>query len=244
MSLIPEILRPRTRVVSGAAYTLYMSSRAMYEKARGKSDDRVRELTKEWSFGIRDVLGVEVRAHGFDEIDWSAPYIIMANHQSYLDVVALYSAFPKTFGIVAKKQLFAIPFFSGVMRALGCVEVDRDKRAEAMSAMKAAGEQVRSGTSIAVFPEGTRSRGDRVAPLKKGPFYLAQAAGVPALPVGIRGTHALMPRENTKILSGVVEVYAGKPIPCPTSSSGKARAQFIATVRAEIARLAGVPMVD
>src|SRR5260370_35355304 len=111
-----------------------MSQVAMLEKARGKSDDRVRELTKEWAAGMRERMQIEVHSHGFGAIDWSKPYVVMANHQSYLDVLALFSALPKTFGIVAKKELFYIPFFSGGMRALGCVSVDRPKKAEPLHA--------------------------------------------------------------------------------------------------------------
>jgi 1-acyl-sn-glycerol-3-phosphate acyltransferase len=244
MTLLPELVAPRFRLAEGAAYTLYMSQRAMLEKALGKSDDRVRELTKMWAAGMRARMGIEVRSFGFESIDWTKPYVVMANHQSYLDVLALFSALPKTFGVVAKRELFYIPFFSGVMRAIGCVSVDRKKKTESLAAMKEAAAQVRSGTTIAVFPEGTRSRGDHVGKMKKGSFYLAQEAQVPALPLGIRGSHALMPRENTGIRPGVIEIYAGAPVAPPKHGSSAGRAAFMANVRSEIARLAGVPEID
>src|SRR5207248_1703219 len=84
--------------------------------------------------GMQSRLGIEIHATGFDSVDWSQPYVVMANHQSYLDVLALFTALPKTFGVVAKKELFYIPFFAGVMRALGCVSVDRSKRVDAIVA--------------------------------------------------------------------------------------------------------------
>jgi 1-acyl-sn-glycerol-3-phosphate acyltransferase len=238
------MIEPQVRVAKAAAYTLYMSQRAVFEKALGKSDDRVRELTKQWAGGLRSVIGVEVKAHGFENIDWSQPYVVMANHQSYLDVLALYSALPKTFGIVAKKQLFSIPFFSGVMRALGCVSVDRTDKSGSVEAMRTAAEQVRAGSTIAVFPEGTRSAGDRVGKLKKGAFHLAQVAQVPIVPVGIRGTHQLMPRANSAIYPGVVEVFAGAPIKAPPANDAAGRNKTIAEVRAAIAKLAGLPLAD
>ncbi|MFO0617069.1 MAG: lysophospholipid acyltransferase family protein [Polyangiaceae bacterium] len=233
---------PQANLLIGTAYTFGMCQLAMAEKALGGSDDRVRERTKQWAAGLRARLGVEVHAEGFEAIDWSQPYIVMANHQSYLDVLALFSALPKTFGVVAKKGLFKVPFFSGVMRALGCIPIDRADRADAIAMLRAAADQVRSGSTIAVFPEGTRSAGDCIQPLKRGPFHLARLAKVPVIPVGISGTHALMPRSNTGIRSGVVRIRCGAPMRAPAGTGAK-QAAFVEEVRAELGRLAGVPLV-
>src|SRR5262245_20363506 len=220
-----------------------MCSRALWEVAWGAPDDRVRDLTQEWAAGLAQRMRIEVRAQGMETIDWSRPCIIMANHQSYLDVLALYHALPRPFGIVAKKPLFSVPLFGGVMRALGCVPVDRGKRAEALEAVRGAAAQVKGGSTIAVFPEGTRSRGDRIARFKKVPFYLAQMARVPTVPIGIRGTAALMPRSNSGIRPGVIEVYAGRPIQVDSEAPG-ARVELMSRVRSELSRLADLPAKD
>jgi 1-acyl-sn-glycerol-3-phosphate acyltransferase len=235
-------LRSTFRLGWAAWYTLDMCRKAVFAKALGADDDRVRELTKDWANGLSDRMQIEVRSHGVDAIDWSSPCVVMANHQSYLDVLALYHALPRCIGFVAKKPLFSVPLFGGVMRALGCVPVERAKAAAGSASVKDAAARVRAGASIAVFPEGTRSAGDRIAPLKKGPFLLAQLAGVPAIPVGIRGTANLMPRANTGIRPGVIEVHMGKPIPL-TARGGAARAALMDQVRAELSRLADLPAI-
>lgn len=235
---------PVAKLMVAWFYTLHMSQRAVTAKARGGSDERVRELTQEWTAGLRERVGIEVRAQGFDAIDWSRTYVIMANHASYLDVLALYSSLPRIVGFIAKKELYMIPFFSGVMRGVGCVPVDRSKRTEAVEALREAANAVRDGTTIAVFPEGTRSRGDRIQKLKKGPFHLVQMAQVEILPIGIRGAGKLMPRENTAIHPGVIEVHAGKPLPPPPPGDDEARTALMAKVREELSRLAAVPMMD
>ena len=234
---------PGMKLAIGAAYTIGMCQRAMVEKALGRGDDRVRELAKDWAAGMRSRMGIEIQAYGFEAVDWSQPYVVMANHQSYLDVLALFSALPKTFGVVAKKGLFSVPFFSGVMRALGCIPVDRSKRSDAIATLRDAADRVRAGSTIAVFPEGTRSRGDCIQPLKRGPFHLQRFARVPAIPIGIRGSHALMPRENTGIRPGIIEVHCGTPMLAPTSGNGSVQKAFVADVRAELGRLASVPLV-
>ena len=234
---------PQVRLAWAAAYTIDMSRKAMWEKAFGGSDDTVKARTKQWAEGLSERAGIEVRGYGLENIDWSRPCVLMANHQSYLDVHALYRVLPRIVGFVAKKSLFKVPFFGGVMQGVGCVPIDRQKRMEAFEAVREAASQVAAGTTIAVFPEGTRSAGDRVARLKKGPFYLAQAAGAPVIPIGIRGTAQLMPRTNTVMHSGVSEVHVGTPIE-PIGRGDKARVALMKQVREEIGRLAGLPLVD
>lgn len=234
---------PAGRLFDAFVYTIYMSQKAMRAKASGATDARVCEYVQEWSRGLRRRAGIEVRAHGMDGVDWSRPYVIMANHASYLDVLALYASLPRIVGFVAKKELYMIPFFSGVMHAVGCVPVNRGKRHEAVEALREAADAVRGGTTIAIFPEGTRSPGDRILPLKKGPFHLVQMAQVDVLPIGIRGAAALMPRQNTSMHSGVMEVHVGSPLPPPAPGDAEARKALTEQVRAEIARLAAVPMM-
>ena len=236
--------RPAGRLLVAWSYTLYMSQKAMRAKALGASDARVRDYVKAWSVGLRAHVDIDVRGFGLEAIDWSRTYVIMANHASYLDVLALYSALPRIVGFVAKKELYRIPFFNGVMRAVGCVPVDRSKHSQAVDALREAADAVHAGTTIAVFPEGTRSRGDRIQPLKKGPFHLVQMAQVEVLPIGIRGAAALMPRENTSMRSGVIEVHAGTPLPPPVPGDAAARKALSDQVRAELSRLAAVPMID
>ncbi|MEO7328334.1 MAG: lysophospholipid acyltransferase family protein [Minicystis sp.] len=237
-------LSPSLRLARGTAYTFWMSGRAMRDVALGAPAARVHELTQEWAVGFSQRTEVEVIVFGAELLDAGKPCILMANHQSYLDVLALCRALPIPFGFVAKKQLFALPLFGGVMRSLGCVAVDRDNREQAVGAMDEAGARVRGGSTIAVFPEGTRSAGDRIAPMKKGPFYLAQRAGVPVVPIGIRGTERAMPRENTGIWSGRVEVHIGAPLP-PIAREGSApRQALMDQVRAALSKLADRPMLD
>jgi 1-acyl-sn-glycerol-3-phosphate acyltransferase len=238
------MLAPPLALAWATAYTIRMSQRAMLERALGAGDDRIQELVKEWSLGLTGRMKIEVVADGVDGVDWSRPLVLMANHQSYLDVMALYRVLPRCFGFIAKKSLYNIPFFSGVMDAVGCIPIDRGDRRSALTSMREAARILRSGKTIAIFPEGTRSPGDRILPLKKGSFHLVQLAQVPAVPIGIRGAGQLMPRQNTGIRSGVIEVHVGKPIPPPPAEDQKARAALMSEVRSELARLAGVPEAD
>lgn len=233
---------PVGRVLVAWGYTMAKSALALRAQAMGADDAQIRARVRAWAHGLGARLGVEVHAFGVEAVDWSQTYVIMANHQSYLDVLALYAALPEVVGFVAKKELTRIPFFSGVMRAVRCVPVDRGKHREAVGALREAASWVRAGTTIAVFPEGTRSAGDGILPLKKGPFHLAQLAGVAVLPVGLRGAGRCMPRSNTAVYPGVIEVHVGTPIPPAADTSHEARRALLERTRAEIARLADLPL--
>src|SRR5262249_19405845 len=95
---------PTLALLWASAYTLLMSQKAMLRKALGGDDELVRTMAKEWAVGLADRMHIQVRAHGMGAIDWSRPCVVMANHQSYLDVMALYHTLPRAFGFVAKKQ--------------------------------------------------------------------------------------------------------------------------------------------
>jgi 1-acyl-sn-glycerol-3-phosphate acyltransferase len=237
------VVSPFLRLVRATGYTLDMCRRAVMASRRGGGRAAVRALAKQWAQGLSERMGIEIQVTGMEYFDPGRPCIVMANHQSYLDVLALYQAFPEPFGIVAKKELYRIPLFGNVMEELGCVKVDRGKHRDAVAALEAAAEEVRRGTSIMVFPEGTRSLGDRIGPMKKGPFHLAQSAGVPVLPVGIRGSAELMPRRNTGIRPGRIEVHVGEAL-APPGPGTEARNALAARVRAELARLAERPAHD
>src|SRR5439155_6119917 len=158
------------------------------------------------------VCGIEVTTRGGDDVRWSEPLIVMANHQSYVDIPVLYAAMPEPFGMLAKQELFRVPVFSAAMRGMRCVPIDRDNRRQSFESLRQAADQMRSGQSIVVFPEGTRSEDGCIQELKKGPFYLAEMAKVPIVPVGIRGTRHSLAKDGIFVRSGQVHVAIGVPI--------------------------------
>src|SRR5213078_3864411 len=99
------------------------------------------------------------------------------------------------------------------MRAGRFIFIDRQNAISARRSIERAKERIRAGTSVLLFPEGTRSRDGQLQPFKKGGFHLAIDAGVPIVPVAIRGTRELMPRGSLRVKPGRVRVTIGEPIP-------------------------------
>ena len=98
-------------------------------------------------------------------------YILVSNHQSHADIPVLVVHMPLHMSIIAKKELFKIPFFGQGMRAIGIIEIDRSNRTKAVASLKKAEQIIRDEKlSILAFPEGTRSDNGTLLPFKKGPF--------------------------------------------------------------------------
>jgi 1-acyl-sn-glycerol-3-phosphate acyltransferase len=141
----------------------------------------------------------------------AGPAIYLCNHQGIPDIPMIYSL-PVTLRFVAKAALKYVPFLGWYMLADRHVFIDRTNRAEAVRSLKAAGEQIRNGFSVVMFPEGTRTRDGRILPFKKGPFRLALAAQVPVVPLALEGARNAWPKGKLWITPGTLTLKVGKPI--------------------------------
>jgi 1-acyl-sn-glycerol-3-phosphate acyltransferase len=115
------------------------------------------------------------------------PYVVVANHQSLLDIVML-SRLPRELKWVGKEELFRIPWIGQMLRLTGDIAVKRGDAESGGEAVARAKAYLSRGMGVMIFPEGTRSRDARLLPFKSGAFRLAIEAGVPVLPVAIWGT--------------------------------------------------------
>jgi 1-acyl-sn-glycerol-3-phosphate acyltransferase len=140
------------------------------------------------------------------------PVIFASNHESALDIWVLFATIGRPFRFIAKQELFRLPIFGWYLRVGGHIPVDRSNRQRALQSLAAAGDTVRAGTSIVVFPEGTRSRDGRIQPFKKGPFVVAKQAGVPIIPIAIAGSGAVTPSQRIEVHPGPIRLAAGDPI--------------------------------
>jgi 1-acyl-sn-glycerol-3-phosphate acyltransferase len=153
-----------------------------------------------------------IRVYGADNVRPGQAYVYMANHSSLIDTPALFAYLPYPFRIMAKRSLFWVPFMGWHLWTAGHFPIDRgDARRTAKSVRKVI-DGVKNGTSLAVFPEGTRTRTGHLQEFKPGSFKIAMRAGVPIVPVAIRGAFALLPPTTLAPTPGRVDVVIGAPI--------------------------------
>jgi 1-acyl-sn-glycerol-3-phosphate acyltransferase len=182
-------------------------------RLRDPTGDSVLDLSRWWSGWVTRFAGVRITVDNRANLDPQQPYVFMANHASTIDIWALFLAIPRRVRMIAKKQLARIPFLGWVMWAGRFIFIDRQNAASARRSIDDAGRRIRGGVSVLIFPEGTRTRDGQLGVFKKGGFHLAMEAGVPIVPVALRGTRALMPRGSLRVKSGEVLVTIGAPIP-------------------------------
>ncbi len=165
-----------------------------------------------WARMVLGTCRVRVRVTYHPSLDAARPAIYMSNHQSLFDIPALALAMPTDFRMVPKRELLFIPIFGQALWLAGFIFVNRKDRAGAIRSLDRAALRVERGASIVIFPEGTRSKDGQLLPFKKGGFVLALKAGVPIVPVSLRGSRDVLPRGSLRIRPGTIEAVFGAPI--------------------------------
>ncbi len=205
---------------------------AAYFDPRGGGVDSISAL---WARLNLVLSGVPISMSGDELIDKDQPYIVMSNHQSYYDVFALIGHLPLRLKWVMKMELRKIPIFGIACEKVGHIYIDRRNSERARNSLKAAGEKIRTGSSVVFFPEGTRSPDGNLQPFKKGGFVMALEAKVPILPVTVVGGRKILPRKSLRILPGSMKIIIHDPIPV-TEYTYETKERLIKRVREVIGK--------
>jgi len=224
-------------------WTAYQGGAVVLGATLGGDRALIERQTRRWSGGLARACGMEVEVRGVDHVEPACTYVIMANHQSHTDIVALFEALPFVPGFLAKKELRRTPFLGPAMEKAGHVFIDRTRRDRAFEAIAEAADRVREGRCLVVFPEGTRSGDGTVKAFKKGGFHLTKQSGVPLLPVGIRGTAAVLPKNTVRLRPGHVVVTIGEPL-SSEEVAGAPLSELMRRVHVRICELSGLPPRD
>lgn len=198
-------------------------------------------MARLWSILLlrASLLRVEVRQE--QGIDPGASYVFLANHQSLFDIPLLLSTVPGQVRMMAKRSLFRVPVFGWALAAGGFIPIDRGDRSTARQSFATAMSHIRGGTSILLFPEGTRSLSETLLPFERGGFLIALKSGLPIVPVGIRGTREVQRRGVWTIRPGTVVIHYGTPIDAASYGVRRKR-ELIGEVRRQVAGLAGLAL--
>jgi len=166
-----------------------------------------------WAKMILRVCGVKVTVVGLENVEKEVPYVYMTNHQSYFDIFALLAFLPSDFKFILKQELMRIPILGFSMRKAGYIAIDREGPRRAVRSLNEAARRIKSGTSVVIFPEGTRSPDGVLQAFRPGGFHLALKAGCDIVPVAITGSFRIVPKGSLKINKGRFALTLGKPIP-------------------------------
>jgi 1-acyl-sn-glycerol-3-phosphate acyltransferase len=171
------------------------------------------KLARLWSWLILRTGSTPLTVEGLDRLDLTQPAIYAANHSSALDIPVLYVGLPFQFRILAKIELFRLPFVGWHLKRSGQIAIDRTDARHSMRSLSAAAQTVKAGMPLVVFPEGGRSTDGHLQPFLGGVFYVAIKAQVPIVPMAIVGAFEALPMNTYVIHPNRFLLVAGDPIP-------------------------------
>lgn len=157
--------------------------------------------------------GKVVRTIGLEQVPTDRPVCFIGNHRSIFDVVLTGAQLKTPMGYVAKQELAKIPILALLMRDIHCLFLNREDPREGLKTILKAIEYCKNGTSMFIFPEGTRAKTEgELLPFHAGSFKIATKAGVPIVPVTIVGTGEILEDHFPKLRRAKVVIEYGAPI--------------------------------
>ncbi|RSK30956.1 1-acyl-sn-glycerol-3-phosphate acyltransferase [Bhargavaea beijingensis] len=170
-----------------------------------KLADTVIREPRRWATGILRRTNSDIRMSIKGNLP-DGPVLFVSNHEGNFDIPVLIAHLPKPFGFMSKEEVRKLPVIRKWMEEMNCVFVDRSDRRSAVRSIYDMAEKLRSGHSMLIFPEGTRSRGGKPGDFKSGFVRIAKEGEVPIVPVAIHGTSDIMERNNNRIRPAHVTV--------------------------------------
>ena len=181
-----------------------------------KKGNTVHYIGKFWSLLNIFLSGTRLTIRGKEKINTNLTHIVMSNHQSLFDVWALIGKIPLQIRWIVKAEIRKIPIFGYTLERMGHIYVDRKKRAAAYISLETAAGKIKNGTSVIIFPEGTRSNDGHLLKFRMGGIIMALKSGVPILPVTVNGSRFVLPKNTLALMPGKIEVVVGDVIDAST----------------------------
>ncbi|MBN1279292.1 MAG: 1-acyl-sn-glycerol-3-phosphate acyltransferase [Chlorobium sp.] len=165
-----------------------------------------------WGRFAARIFGIDIEVTGEENYHAGESYLVVSNHAGMADIPLILGAMKLNLRFVAKEELGRIPVFGWALKRSGYVMIKRGQNREALKSLLAAADVLRSGRSVHIFPEGTRSETGKLLPFKRGAFLVAKKGGSPLLPVTIIGSNLITPKKSLRISKGRVRMIIGEPI--------------------------------
>ncbi len=189
-----------------------------------------------WAQMVLTICMVKVEVQGGEHLDEGQSYVFCSNHFSLIDTPVMFGSMPREFRILARHNLWRIPFLGWHLNRAGHIPVHRENPRAAARNIGQAAEKLHSGFSILLFPEGGRTRDPVMRRFKPGAAHIAIRAQVPIVPMALIGTRNILPPSSAHLHPGRAILRIGMPIPTE-GLEGENAAALIARVQDEVKRL-------
>lgn len=215
--------------------TLVLSLTIILLSPLDRTGNLVHYIGKFWSMLNLYLPGAKVTLRGKEKIEKGRAYIIMSNHQSLLDPWVLIAKLPLQLRWIIRAGVKKMPVFGYALERMGHVYVDRRKRKGTAASLEMAVQKLKEGSSVVVFPEGTRSKDGQLLKFQRGGAMIAIKSGAPILPVTINGSRFVLPKGTLALMPSKIEVIVGDAIDPGIFDEAK-KDELMAVVKSAIAK--------
>jgi 1-acyl-sn-glycerol-3-phosphate acyltransferase len=213
-----------------------LSTAALISIPLDRSGKTFHGTARAWSKFILWLFGIKIHVQGTEHLEHGKHYIYVSNHASMFDIPAVVVGIPDDIRFVLKKELTKVPIWGWALKYGYYISIDRGRARDAAKSLEEAVERMRTGASVILFAEGTRTRDGKLQPFKRGAFSLAARSGVPIVPVAINNTFGILPKGSTHARPADITMVLEKPIPTAGVEGREAEARLMEEVRVAIAR--------
>jgi 1-acyl-sn-glycerol-3-phosphate acyltransferase len=191
--------------------TAFFGSLSLISSLWDKSGKLQHYIAQRWGRTVTRISGASVKVLDGQHLDGRVA-VYAANHLSYADTPILFGILPFQFRIVARHDLFKLPFIGWHLTRSGQVPVNVTNPRASISSLGGAVRTLKSGMPVFIFPEGGRTETGHLEEFLNGPAFMAIKAGVPIIPMALIGTHELLPIHSSEFHPGLVTLAVGEPI--------------------------------
>jgi len=192
--------------------TALFGTAALIASVWAKTGRTQHRIAQRWARACLAISGARLTVRGEENLEKHPVAVYAANHTSYMDTPAIFGTLPFQFRILAKKELWSMPFIGWYLARSGQIPVDAENPRAALSSLSGGVKALRAGMPLFVFPEGSRTPDGELKEFLAGAAFLAIRAQVPVVPIALSGVYDLLPIHTTHFYPCEMTLTAGEPI--------------------------------
>jgi 1-acyl-sn-glycerol-3-phosphate acyltransferase len=192
--------------------TSFFGTLALAASLVAKTGRTQHRIARVWARACVWISGARLEVRGAENLRKYRVAVYASNHTSYMDTPVIFSTLPFQFRILAKKELWTMPFIGWYLARSGQIAVDNTSQGATLRSLGAGVKALRSGMPLFVFPEGSRTPNGEMRPFLSGAAYLAIRAQVPLVPIALSGVYDLLPIHTRHFYPCEMTLTVGEPI--------------------------------
>lgn len=212
---MPRRHRWRSNILQAPLFliaTCFLGTLALIASLFAKTGRTQHRIAQVWARTCLLISGARLTVRGGENLGKSPVAVYAANHTSYMDTPVIFASLPFQFRILAKKELWSMPFIGWYLNRSGQLPVDMESSRATLSSLSAGVKALRAGMPLFVFPEGSRTPDGELKTFLAGAAFLAIRAQVPVVPIALSGVYDLLPIHTRHFFPCEMTMTVGEPI--------------------------------